>query len=112
MKSGTSKTQTRLAALLLGVAVLPACAGDPRGMPDPGMSFKDHDANKNGYLSLDEFKNKGKDDLAFKAADINGDEQVDPEEFDKYLAKKASDQPKSESGAGGQPKPAQPPSGY
>jgi hypothetical protein len=55
---------------------------------------------------------KGKDDLAFKAADINGDEQVDPEEFDKYLTKKATDQPKSESGAGGQPKPAQPPSGY
>jgi hypothetical protein len=87
--------------------MLPAYAWDRKGMPESGMSFKDYDANKNGYLSLDEFKGKGKDDLAFKAADINGDEQVDPEEFDKYLTKKATDQPKSESGASGQPKPAQ-----
>ena len=93
MKSGISKTQTRLAALLLGIAVLPACAGDRREMSAAGMSFKDHDTNKDGHLSIEEFKNKGKDDLAFRAADINGDEQVDPEEFDKYLIRKASDQP-------------------
>ncbi|MDZ7594877.1 MAG: hypothetical protein U0932_09525 [Thiobacillus sp.] len=93
MKSGISKNQTRLAALLLGIAVLPACAGDRKEMPESSMSFKDHDANKDGYLSLEEFKNKGKDDLAFRAADINGDEQIDPDEFDKYLIRKASDQP-------------------
>ena len=108
MKSGTSKIQTRLAALLLGVAMLPAhAAGDRKA-----MSFKDFDTNKDGYLSLDEFEAKGKDDLAFKAADINGDGQLDPDEFDKYLAKKASDQPKAEPGATMQPKPAQPSSGY
>ena len=93
MKSGISKTQTRLAALLLGIAVLPACAGDRKEMPEAGMSFKAHDTNRDGYLSLEEFKNKGKDDLTFRAADINGDEQVDPEEFDKYLIRKATDQP-------------------
>ncbi len=109
MKSGISKTQTRLAALLLGIAMLPAYAGDRKGMPESGMSFKDHDTNSDGHLTVEEFKDKSKDDLAFKAADINGDEQVDPEEFDKYLIKKATDQPKSETG---QPKPAQPPSGY
>jgi len=103
MKSGISKTKTRLAALLLGAAMLPAYAA--------GMSFKDYDTNKDGYLSQNEFKAKGKDNLAFKAADINGDEQVDPSEFDKYLTKKATDQPKSEPGAM-QPKPAQPPAGY
>lgn len=108
MKSGTRKTQARLAALLLGVAMLPAYAAGDR----KAMSFKDVDTNKDGYLSLDEFKAKGKDDLAFKAADINGDEQVDPSEFDKYRAKKASDQPKPEPGTTVQPKPAQPPSGY
>jgi Ca2+-binding EF-hand superfamily protein len=112
MKSGISKNQTRLAALLLGIAMLPANAGDRKGMPESGMSFKDHDTNKDGYLTLEEFKNKGKDNLAFKAADINGDEQVDPEEFDKYLIRKATDHPESEPGAAGQPKPAQPPSGY
>ena len=93
MKSGISKTRTRLAALLLGIAVLPACAGDLQKMSESSMSFKGHDSNKDGHLSLEEFKNKGKDDLAFRAADINGDEQVDPDEFDKYLTRKANDQP-------------------
>ena len=77
-----------VAALLLGVAMLPAYAVDHKD-----MSFMDYDSNKDGYLSLEEFKNKGKDDLTFRAADINGDEQVDPEEFDKYLIRKATDQP-------------------
>jgi len=92
MKPETSRTKTRLALLLLGVAVWPAYAGDRKGMPE-SVSFKDYDANKDGYLSLNEFKAKGKDDLAFRAADSNGDEQVDPDEFDKYLTRKASDQP-------------------
>lgn len=90
MKPGIRKTLP-LAALLLGTAMLPALAGG-------GMSFKDFDGNQDGYLSLDEFKAKGKDDLAFKAADINGDQQVDPSEFDKYRARKATDQPKPPSG--------------
>ncbi len=105
MKSGTSKIQARLAALLLGVAMLPAYAAGDR----TAMSFKDFDTNKDGHLSLDEFKAQGKDDLAFKAADINGDEQLDPDEFNKYLARKASDRPKAEPGATMRPKPS---SGY
>lgn len=108
MESGSNKIQARLAALLVGVALLPAYAAGDR----KAMSFQDFDANKDGYLSVDEFEAKGKDNLAFKAADINGDEQVDPSEFDQYLTKKASDQPKTEPGATMQPKPAQPPSGY
>ncbi|HSJ80255.1 MAG TPA: EF-hand domain-containing protein [Thiobacillus sp.] len=108
MKPGISKIHTRLAALLLGVAILPAYAAGDR----KAMSFKDFDTNKDGYLSLDEFKAKGKDELAFKAADINGDGQLDPDEFEKYLAKKAGDQPKADPGTTMQPKPAQPSSGY
>jgi len=110
MKSRTRKTNSRLAALLLGAAMLPACAADHKEMTE-GQSFKDHDRNKDGYLSLEEFKAKGKDDLAFKAADIDGDERLDRSEFDKYLAKKANDQSKPGSGSTGQPKPAQPPTG-
>jgi hypothetical protein len=112
MKSVPHKTGTRLAALLLGAAIVPAYAAGLKGMSESGMSFKDYDSNKDGFLSLEEFKAKGKDDLAFKAADINGDERLDPEEFDKHLTRKAADQPKSESGTSGQPKPAQPPLRY
>ena len=103
MKPEATPSKTRFAALLLALAMLPAYAGS-------GMAFKDHDANKDGTLSLDEFKARDKDDLAFKAADLDGDGQVDPEEFDKYLARKAADQPASGGGASGQPQPA--PSGY
>lgn len=106
MKSGTRTTQTSFAALLLGVAMLPVYA------IESGVSFKDVDADKNGFLSLDEFKDKGMDDLAFRAADINGDGQVDPGEFDKYLTRKAGEQPGPASGPGGQAKPAQPAPGY
>ena len=112
MKSQASKNLTRLAALLLGVAMLPALAGEHEGTQESGMSFKDHDADKNGYLTLKEFQIKGKDDLAFRAADVDGDERVDPDEIDKYLAKKAADQPKSEAGDAGQPKPAKTPGRY
>ena len=94
MKSGTRAIRSRCAALLLGVAMLPAYAVDQTGMAESGPSFKDHDGNKDGYLSLEEFKAKGKDDLAFKAADIDGDERLDRSEFDKYRARKATDQSK------------------
>lgn len=101
MKLGISKTTSRLAALLLGIAMSSAYAVDKMGMSESGQSFKDHDGNKDGYLSLEEFKAKGKDDLAFKAADIDGDERLDRSEFDKYLIRKANDQSK----------PSQPPAG-
>ena len=66
MKPEATPSKTRFAALLLALAMLPAYAGS-------GMSFKDHDANKDGTLSLDEFKARDKDDLAFKAADLECD---------------------------------------
>lgn len=91
MTSETRNPLTRLAVPLLAIMFLPAYAW-------AGASFKDHDTNKDGYLSLAEFESRDKDELAFKAADINGDERVDPEEFDKYLTRKATD-PRSGSGA-------------
>jgi hypothetical protein len=97
MKSGTRKTETRITVLLLGVAMLPATAtatGDRKI-----KSFQDLDANKDGYLSLKEFEATGKDNLAFKAADIDGDERLDRKEFDQYLDKmKAGDRPAPPSG--------------
>lgn len=90
MTSGIRNPRIRLAAPLLVVMFLPAHAW-------AGGSFKDHDTDKNGYLSLAEFESRGKDELAFRAADIDGDERIDPEEFDKYLTRKATD-PRSGSG--------------
>ena len=95
MKPGKRKIRM-LVALLLGVATLPVDAAEPGAAPDAGMSFNDFDANRDGFLSLDEFKTKGKDSLAFNAADSNGDGRVDRGEFDRYLARKARDQPTAE----------------
>lgn len=103
MKSEISKSTASLAALLLGAALLPAYG---EGMSKSDPSFRDFDANKDGYLSLNEFEAKGKDELAFNAADLNGDKRVDPNEFGRYLVRKATDP--SRPGAE-QPKP---PAGY
>ena len=94
MQSGIRKSTPRLVALLLGAAMLPAYAVDQKGPSESVQSFKDHDGNKDGYLSLEEFKAKGKDDLAFRAADLDGDARLDRSEFDAYLARKANDRPK------------------
>lgn len=94
MQSGIRKSTPRLVALLLGAAMLPAYAADQKGPSGAAQSFRDHDGNRDGYLSLEEFKAKGKDDLAFRAADSDGDARLDRSEFDAYLARKANDQAK------------------
>ena len=95
MKWKSSKFETMLAVLLLGIACMPALAAD--SPKDSGAvdcaDFKTIDGNDDGFLSMEEFKAKGKDDLAFRAADIDGDARVDPVEYDKYLKAKAADRP-------------------
>jgi len=100
MKRESSKYETMLAVLLLVIACLPALAADsPKdgGPKDAGAGacadFKTIDGNNDGFLSMEEFKAKGKDDLAFRAADIDGDARVDPAEYEKYLKAKAADRP-------------------
>ncbi len=99
MKTPIRKASAPLGILLLGVTVmLPAYAA---GMSQADRSkgetyekhFKDFDTDKDGFLSLEEFEAKGKDDLAFKAADVNGDKRIDPDEYEKYKVMKATDQP-------------------
>lgn len=109
MKTVTRKASVvPLGILLLGAAVLlPAYAAADMPKADKSkatseMRFKDCDTDKDGFLSLDEFKAKGKDDLSFKAADINGDERIDPDEYEKYKAMKATDQPRSGTDEDGQ----------
>lgn len=102
-----SAIRTRcLASALLVAAIGPAHAADRPDRNDPCMSFSQLDADRNGYLSLDEFRAKGKDDLAYRAADIDGDGRIDPDEFDKYVSKQKRSGP-----AGDGPPRSAPPSG-
>lgn len=95
MKSKISKRTASLAALLLGVVLLPAYG---KGLSKSDLSFRGFDINKDGFLSLSEFEAKGKDELSFNAADLNGDKRVDPNEFGRYLARKANDPTRSGAG--------------
>ncbi|HEX7970981.1 MAG TPA: EF-hand domain-containing protein [Thiobacillus sp.] len=101
-----------IAALLVAFVAIPSYAVAARHKK-PMASFQALDTNKDGYLSMKEFKAKGQDDLAFKAADINGDGRIDPGEYDQYTKSKKSTEPSGESGMGGgmsgQPMPAEPP---
>ena len=123
MKSTPRTTQTLIAALLLGLVVQPACAAEnasrTQGASMASVDFKTLDTNKDGYLSMQEFTAKGSDDLAFRAADINGDGQVDPDEYDKHRQLKAVDPLKPGAGAAtpskagtAAPKPTRSPYGY
>lgn len=106
MKTVTRKASTAAGILLLaGTVLLPAHAADAQTDKSKGtseMRFKDCDTDKDGFLSLEEFKAKGKDDLSFKAADINGDQRIDPDEYEKYKTMKETDQPRSGTGEDGQ----------
>ena len=102
MKSKTSTTPTLIVVALLGQALLPAYAAE-NAPPAPAasatsLSFKSLDTDKNGYLAIKEFTAKGLDDLAFRAADIDNDGRVDPDEYAKYSELKANDPLKSGSG--------------
>lgn len=106
MKTVTRKAGTATGILLLaGMVLMPAHAADVQTDKSKGtseMRFKDCDTDKNGFLSLEEFEAKGKDDLSFKAADINGDQRIDPDEYEKYKTMKETDQPRSGTGEDGQ----------
>jgi hypothetical protein len=109
MKSKTSTRKTLIAVVLLGLALQPAYAAESappaQAAAAAGLSFKTLDTDKDGYLSMKEFTAKGLDDLAFRAADVDNDGQVDPGEYAKYSQLKASDPLKPGSGSVA-PKPA------
>jgi hypothetical protein len=103
MKSETRTNPRLMAAMLLGLVVQTACATDggqtPPSPSPANVNFKTLDTNKNNNLSIEEFTAKGGlDDLAFRAADVNSDGQVDPDEYDKYKQLKKNDPLTSGSG--------------
>jgi Ca2+-binding EF-hand superfamily protein len=91
-RSGT--TGALLAVLLFGAPLpLPTHAAKlpTSGEEEPAAAFKVYDTDRNAYLSMQEFLAQGKDDLAFKAADIDGDGRVDRDEFSRYVEAQASE---------------------
>ena len=125
MKSKTSTPLTLIAVALLTLATQPAYAAEAENVPPKpaasaaSLSFKSLDTDKDRYLSLKEFTAKGLDDLAFRAADIDSDGRVDPDEYGTYSQLKANDPLKSGSGSvaptkpgDSAPKPTRYPSGY
>lgn len=97
----TPKTPTTvsglLAALLIGTTTIctPASAADygkhQKDISTLKRDFKKLDKNGDGYLSMLEFKAAGKDDLAFKAADADGDGRIDMDEYASHIEAKAAD---------------------
>lgn len=86
-----------MATWLIGIAIFcaPAAAADygkdQKDLSTLKQDFKKLDKNRDGYLSMEEFKATGKDNLAFKAADTDGDGRIDPDEYINYIQAKAAD---------------------
>jgi Ca2+-binding EF-hand superfamily protein len=98
---GTLKSAATAQGLLAVLLISTVLAETPAGAADHGeqqgqaklkQDFKMLDKNKDGYLSMEEFKATGMDDLAFNAADVDGDGRLSPEEYAKYVKVKATDQ--------------------
>jgi hypothetical protein len=116
---GTRGAAMLTVALMAGNAGLTAYAANPIGVgqtePKEIPSFKDLDTDKNGFLLLEEFEAKGMDNLTLKAADIDGDGSVKPDEYARYLKALAADQAQtgtskhSPTGSAPEPKPADAP---
>ena len=97
----TAKTATKvpglLAVWLIGTAVFcsPVGAADygkyQKDLPTLKRDFKILDKNGDRYLSMQEFMVAGKDDLAFKAADADGDGRIDMDEYVNHIEAKAAD---------------------
>ncbi|MDD5328924.1 MAG: EF-hand domain-containing protein [Sulfuricella sp.] len=81
-----------LAACIIGTAVscTPVGAAGKRikDMPTLKQDFRKLDKSGDGYLSMEEFKAAGLDELAFKAADTDSDGRVDPDEYRNYTEAK------------------------
>lgn len=116
MKTNANLIKTLIPALLVCLSALPAHSADRKTdvksnkatMDAVSQRFMSYDKDKDGFLSLAEFKAQGLDELAFKAADINGDGRIDPAEFVAYVKAEKADGPKPERASAPSPSPSKP----
>jgi len=121
MKTNDKLIKTLIPALLVCLSALPAHAADRKtdsksnkaAVDAASQRFMAYDKDKDGFLSLAEFKAHGLDELAFKAADIDGDGRIDPGEFIAYVKALKEDGPTPDGAiAPSAAKPDQPASGH
>ena len=77
-----------LTATTLLSALAAATALAEPSTQDAAASFKTHDGNGDGMVSLEEFVAQRGDESAFRAADANGDNRLSGEEFAKAMTTK------------------------
>lgn len=104
MKTNAKLIKTLVPALRVCLSALSAHAADRKtdvksnkaAMDAASQRFVSYDRDKNGFLSMAEFKANGLDELAFKAADVNGDGRIDPAEFIAFVNAEKADGPRLE----------------
>jgi hyperosmotically inducible periplasmic protein len=75
-----------LSALLIGVGISASPVGADQDQPqkeklDLKTDFEKHDTNRDGYISLDEFKAQERSERAFNEGDDNKDGRLNQDEF-------------------------------
>lgn len=92
VENTTPRSAPGSAPPVVSVADNSPCA---KSLSELRQDFRTYDKDGKGNLSMEEFEALGKDDLAFRAADLDSDGQVDASEFIQYCEAKAADKERS-----------------
>ena len=76
-----------MAKIILAALVLFLALAGSAARADPGERVERYDANRDGYVSFDEWRNMGGEPSAFRASDANGDGRLRGDELDRAEAR-------------------------